>query len=226
MTTRRCRHYGRCMVVPDGHDGEAEILDAGRDHAWLAPARLSRTGLVLAVVALGVGLLVGYLVGHHDPGGAAAQPRPTVVPRTGRPSQVESPPLSAALVLTGNICSEQSGGGLELGAEIANQSAAPLTIRRIRARLPLRGLRPTSAGVGTCGQLAPGPGSIPTSSLAAGATAWVSVTFSVLVRCPTALPVGFEVRYSQGRRAVSTELSGFPDLGGVPYSGCRNRALH
>jgi hypothetical protein len=53
-----------------------------------------------------------------------------------------------------------------------------------------------------------------------GGTAWFSVTFQVLVACPSPLPVQFSVSYQGSTRPGTTQLQGFPDLGKVSYTGC------
>ena len=52
-------------------------------------------------------------------------------------------------------------------------------------------------------------------------TAWLSVTFRVLVACPSSLPVQFRVGYQESGRADTAQLAGFPDLGQVSYTGCK-----
>jgi hypothetical protein len=53
-----------------------------------------------------------------------------------------------------------------------------------------------------------------------GGTAWFSVTFQVLVSCPSPLPVQFSVSYQANMRPGTAQLQGFPDLGKVAYTGC------
>jgi hypothetical protein len=53
-----------------------------------------------------------------------------------------------------------------------------------------------------------------------GGTAWFSVTFQVLVSCPSPLPVQFSVSYQGNTRPGTAQLQGFPDLGKVSYRGC------
>ena len=54
-----------------------------------------------------------------------------------------------------------------------------------------------------------------------GGTAWLSVTFQVLVACPRPLPVQFSVSYQENGRTGTAQLPGFPDLGQVSYTGCK-----
>jgi hypothetical protein len=53
-----------------------------------------------------------------------------------------------------------------------------------------------------------------------GGTAWFSITFQVLVSCPSPLPVQFSVSYQGNTRPGTARLPGFPDLGKVSYTGC------
>jgi hypothetical protein len=68
--------------------------------------------------------------------------------------------------------------------------------------------------------LLPEPGVGQATSLASGATGWLTVTFDVMVSCPQPLPVGFKVSYTQAGRRATTELDSFPDLGQVHYNKC------
>jgi hypothetical protein len=52
-------------------------------------------------------------------------------------------------------------------------------------------------------------------------TAWLSVTFRVLVACQRPLPVQFSVSYQENGRTGAAQLPGFPDLGQVTYTGCK-----
>ena len=54
-----------------------------------------------------------------------------------------------------------------------------------------------------------------------GGTAWFTVTFQVLVACPSPLPVQFTLSYQGATAPGTASLQGFPDLGQVSYSGCR-----
>ena len=55
-------------------------------------------------------------------------------------------------------------------------------------------------------------------------TAWLSVTFRVLVACPGPLPVQFSVSYQENGRTRTAQLPGFPDLGQVTYTGCKGNS--
>jgi len=85
--------------------------------------------------------------------------------------------------------------------------------------LPLGGLQEMASRWGPCGSL-PEPGLGQASSLAPGATGWLTVTFDVMVGCPQPLPVLFKVSFVQASRLVTADLDSFPDLGQVRYNNC------
>jgi hypothetical protein len=45
----------------------------------------------------------------------------------------------------------------------------------------------------------------------------------VLVACPGPLPVGIDLAYTRAARHATASVLGFPDLGGVPYTGCTDQ---
>jgi hypothetical protein len=203
------------VTTRNGHD-DVEVLDVGRpDASWLPTGSPQRIGLALIVGALAVGLALGFLAGHHDHHAGSAPARP-----------VAGPPLRAvpatapALTQLGQSCSARGGHRLQLGIEVANRSGRVLTLGHLAAQLPLGGLRPLSATLATCGQLPAPAGSLPVTTLAAGATTWLRMTFAVLVECPAPLPVQFTIAYRQADRIGVVHLPGFGDLGSVPYPGC------
>ena len=51
-------------------------------------------------------------------------------------------------------------------------------------------------------------------------TGWLTVVVKVLVKCPTALPVQYDVGYQQHGKLSTVLLPGFQDLGTVPYANC------
>jgi hypothetical protein len=208
------------METPD--DGQ-DMIGHGDDRpdrpmlfGWASP-RVT----VLAVAALAVGLIAGYLGGHQQ----ARPPVPsgsvrTTSPRPSPPATAPSfPSLVPALTATGNRCALERGKTLTLGVEVANQSTQPINVGQFRALLPLGGLRATAASVGTCGALYTGAPFSP--ALAAGATEWLTITFDVLVRCPQPLPVQFAVSYTRSGKAATAQFDEFPDLGDVTYAGCQ-----
>ena len=99
-----------------------------------------------------------------------------------------------------------------------NQSASVVALRQVRPVLPLGGLHAIASGWDTCGWL-PEPGQAQTS-LDPGATGWVTITFDVLVPCPGALPVQFNVGYRHSGRQATAVFDSFPDLSQVQYTGC------
>jgi hypothetical protein len=150
----------------------------------------------------------------------------------------------AGLAQTGGACSVQHGQQLQLGVEVINLSDTAVTLGQAKPILPLGGLRPVSQQWAPCGALSPSwqaadggmivyvkssTGVVEVGSATpAGAavlppngTAWLSVTFRVLVKCPGPLPVQFSVRYQANGRTDTVQLAGFPDLGQVTYTGCK-----
>jgi hypothetical protein len=181
---------------------------------WRTPT----AALVLVVVALLVGLAVGYAAGVRHAGKPPSPPRPAASQTT--PSfAVGGFPLSQ----TGPACSAQIDHELQLGLEVTNLWDTPITLYRVRVMLPMGGLKATSQAWGSCGQL-PAPGEAPGNALpltlGPGASAWFTVSFRVLVRCPQPLPVHFVLDYDQGGRSAAMPLPSFPDLGQVSYGKC------
>ncbi len=222
-----------------------DVLEQGGQDRWSAPSwwpsrgpswwppKISRPAAIVSVVALVLGLGVGYLAGsRHTAGGAtggatspAAASRASAS-RAGAAAQPES--LGGpTLEQTSNECSAQHGTTLQLGIEISNLSGSPLTLGQVKAFTPLAGLRVIAVSWGACGEL-------PSLSLDAplkdatdqylppGASGWLTVTATVLVRCPGPDPVQFSVGYLQRGRYRQILLPGFPDLSGVSYTGCQS----
>jgi hypothetical protein len=191
----------------------ADILQQGSDRPFILARRPPLIALVLAAVGLLVGLAGGYAAGdRHARDMAASRSRVAGYPTT---------PAARALPLirAGSQCSAQIGRLLQLGLEVTNQSAAAVTLRRLRAVLPLGGLRVTAQAWGPCGEL-PAPGFGPVSVLPAGGSTWFTITFKVLENCPLQYPVEFTVDYEQFGRTTTVRLPGFADLGHVPYQTC------
>ena len=153
----------------------------------------------------------------------------------------------SGLAQTGGACSVQHGRELQVGVEVINLSEAAVTLGKVRPIVPLGGLRPVSQQWAPCGALSPSwpaadggmivfvrsstgvvevgsatPGSA--AVLPPNGTAWLSVTFRVLVACPSPLPVQFSVSYQENGRTDIAQLAGFPDLGQVTYTGCKGRS--
>jgi hypothetical protein len=183
---------------------------------WWPPS----AAVVPAIVALVAGLAVGYAAGVRHAGEHAAPPLPSRAAAPAAPFSAGGFPLSQS----GPQCSVQIGRELQVGLEITNLSSAAVRIRRVEVVLPLGGLKVTTQAWGPCGQLAAtgeASGRILPPALGRGASSWFTVTFQVLVRCPQPLPVQFTLGYDQQGRPAAIRLPGFPDLGQVPYSGCR-----
>jgi hypothetical protein len=225
--------WARFPAEPDGDD----VLELGTDRphrdlrpSWWPsrrPPRLSRSAALLAVAALvvglGVGLGVGYPAGERHHAAAAPSATPSGSSTSAASVAVGGPTVTQ----TGNLCSAQHGTTLQLGVQVVNDSAAPLTLFQVRTVLPMNGLRVTAVTLGPCGQL-------PSGSLAendpqaaginqylpAQATGWFTITVKVLVSCPQPLPVQFVVAYAQHGKLNTAPLAGFNDLGDVSYSGC------
>jgi hypothetical protein len=190
---------------------DADTIESGSKRLRLPRSpRTSAVGLVLIII---IAVTAGYLVGTQ---------RVRAADHTATPSSTKLPPAAGVgpITGTGNRCSAQLGDQLQLGVEIINRSATGATPHQVQAVLPLRGLRPTASAWGSCGQLSPVP-STRDYSLPAGATAWLTITFDVLIPCPESLPVLFTLNYTQSGRAGIADLRGFPDLGDVPYTSTR-----
>jgi hypothetical protein len=186
----------------------ADIIESGPD----GPPRAQRgiaVGLTLALVVIAA--LAGYLFGsrHRD---ATATPRAPSSPT----AQAGTQPIAG----TGKRCSAQLKDQLQLGIEIINQSTTTTTLRQVQAVLPLSGLRATVSTWGSCGQLRASQ-SGDDYPLPAGATAWLAVTFDILVPCPGSRPVRFRVNYTQVGESATADLPGFADLGDVPYTSAK-----
>jgi hypothetical protein len=208
---------------PPGSSGSPagdDVLETGRRRRPAPRWRPPTAALVLGAAGLLVGLAVGYAAGVRHTGKPVSPSRTAASPAR---------PVFAAggfpLSQSGPECSAQIGHELQLGVEVTNLSATAVTLRRVRVVLPLGGLRETAQAWGSCGDLptageAPGLALPPT--LRPGASAWFTVTFQVLVRCPEPLPVQFTVDFDQnGQPAGAMPLPSFPDLGQVRYGNCR-----
>ena len=193
--------------------GDADVVEMGGRGPHWPWGGVRGPAFSIAVAALVAGLLLGFIGGHLQ---SRAQSRPT---RAATASTTVPPAGDTALSATGSRCAVQLGHTLQLGIEIMNQSDRTVVLRQIKPVLPLGGLREIASRWGPCGSLPePGPGQA--SSLAPGATGWLTVTFDVMVGCPQPLPVLFKVSFVQASRLVTAAFNSFPDLGQVRYDNC------
>jgi len=202
-----------------GEPPDDDLLEAGgsplRIPQWFPqwfPLRIAQwRPLPIAGILVAVGLLAGLAVGY------------VAGDRTGESGAVSSAHSRVAtfpaLSQSGGQCSAQVGQALQLGVQVTNQSGTAVTLRQVRAVLPLGGLAPVSQVWGPCGEL-PALGQAAAGVLPPGASTWFSITFKVLVKCPRAFPVQFTLGYDQLGRSAVVQLPGFDDLGRVPYPGC------
>jgi hypothetical protein len=201
---------------------------------WRPPGRPPRGAAILLAVGLIIGLAAGYAAGYHQaPRNASASPTASVSPAP--PVPPPAPQLvikGTAIQGTGSVftdglaltqdtgmCSVQSGRELQLGVQVTNTSTEPIVLSRIRTVFPLSGLKVVSQQWAPCGAIGAVQGPV---ALEPGDSTWFSVTVQVLVACPAPLPVQFTVNYTYAGEAAIVTLPGFPDLGQVPYTGCRS----
>ena len=201
---------------------------------WRPPWRPPRGTAILLAVGLVIGLAAGYAAGYHQaPRNASASPTASASPAP--PVPAPAPQLvikGTAIQGTGSVftdglaltqdtgtCSVQSGRELQLGVQVTNTSTEPIVLSRIRTVFPLSGLKVVSQQWSPCGAIGAVQGPV---ALEPGDSTWFSVTVQVLVACPAPLPVQFTVSYTYAGQAAIVNLPGFPDLGQVPYTGCRS----
>jgi hypothetical protein len=191
-----------------------DVLELGRRQLPVLHRR-PPVAVVLAVAGLLVGLVAGYAAGRHAGNSAAA------LSRSRAASSPAAPSAAGAFALTqaGRQCSAQIGPALQLGVQVTNPSATGVLLRRVKVVLPLGGLKELSQAWGPCGELPTGS-QAPDNTVPAGASAWFTVTFKVLVKCPGPLPVQFTLYYDQLGREATIQLPGFADLGHVPFASC------
>jgi len=210
MNRRDDRQWARPAAPGDAGPSGPDVVQQG--DRW---ARGPAFAAGLAAVALVLGVGVGYAVGRNQ-----APSRPAVAPSAKGSTASAAPALSLPeLGQSGQQCSEQIGRRLQLGVQVTNESASSMRLSNVRVILPLGGLKPTAHAWGTCGQL-PGSPNPQATLVSAGGSAWFTVTFRVLERCPGALPVRFLLSYDRGGSTKTVRLPGFVDLGHVPYGGC------
>ena len=201
---------------------------------WRPPWRPPRGAAILLAVGLIAGLAAGYAAGYHQaPRNASASPTASASPAPPVPAPAPQIVIKGTAVQgTGSVftdglaltqdtgtCSVQSGRKLQLGVQVTNTSTEPIVLSRIRTVFPLSGLKVVSQQWAPCGAIGAVQGPV---AVEPGESTWFSVTVQVLVACPAPLPVQFTVNYTYAGQAAIVTLPGFPDLGQVPYTGCRS----
>jgi hypothetical protein len=224
---------------PRADDSAADVVEQGGRRFFPSlnwPSmnrRPPRGAAILLAVGLIIGLAAGYATGYRQAprnasappapsaGPASPLPYPTVITGTAIPVGSTGTVFTDGLALTQDTgtCSVQSGRELQLGVQVANRSAEPIGLGRIRTVLPLSGLKVVAQQWAPCGAI--GAVQVP-DILGPGNSTWLSVTVQVLVACPAPIPVQFAVGYTYAGKAAIASLPGFPDLGQVPYTGCPN----
>jgi hypothetical protein len=192
--------------------GGPEMIEFGEPPTGPRPTRAAPV-VVAAVLA---GLVVGFLIGRHQP----------ATETTARPTTTPSPAFLDAIIATGHTCSTTRPGpgghdDLQLGVEITNRSTIPVTLRDAQISLPLGGLQTAGDPVlQACGELT-NPTALVSQTLLPGQTTWYSVRMHVPDgQCPVALPVLFHISYRFGSAVRLADVGGFDDLSGVPYPSC------
>jgi hypothetical protein len=198
-----------------GHSAGDDVLEqAGGQLPVLAWRPL--TAVILVAAGLLVGLVAGYAAGaRHARNKTAPLPGSRVTASPAAPAAAGA----VTLIQSGSQCSAQIGHALQLGIQVTNQSAAGVSLRRVRTVLPLGGLKVASQAWGPCGEL-PSASYALDNALPAGASTWFTVTVKVGVKCPGPYPVQFTVDYDQLGRPATINLPGFVDLSHVPYANC------
>jgi hypothetical protein len=225
---------GTCDVTDNGLSADVVEQRGGRRRLpgldYPVPRwRPARGAAALAAVALLAGLAAGYAAGVARVGSPRVPERPAAAGPSAPTPLVGT--FTPALVQDVSACSIQEGQDLQLGVQVTNQSGVPVTLRGIKAEVPLGGLKPVAAQWTPCGafpaaSVLPGDGLLGQGDgnpLVPGASTWFTVTFRVLMACPEALPVQFSVGYVMNGHAATVSLPGFPDLGQVAYRGCARR---
>jgi hypothetical protein len=189
-------------------DDDSDVVEQG-GHRFPALNWRPSKGATLLAAGLAVGLVIGLAAGY------AAGQRHGGTATSATPAEPDTP----ALVQSGVECTTLIGHDLELGLQVTNQSTTHLTLRQVKAVLPMGGLRPVTVRWTSCDPVSESQ-AVLGSQVPPGAITWFTVTFQVLAKCPQPLPVQFTVGYAQNGQLASARLPGFPDLGHVPYPGC------
>jgi hypothetical protein len=196
----------------DRHEGAGAPLDDHIINMAETPPDQQRPmpwRIVAVVVALLLGGVVGYALGNSRHGTENAASGRSQTAASPAPQVKPFPRVS----FTGRQCSVQTGHRLQLGTEITNDTDQVVMLQRIDIGVPLHLLRILSKQFGTCGAVGGNTGPQP---LAPGNSTWMTADFEVATSCPVPEPVIFVAEFEGG----SSVMGGFPDLQGVPYSGC------
>ena len=201
----------RFTDVAPGADEPAEELPT-------RPARriaVSVPWLLAAILAAGV---TGFFIGDRQ----RRSPEPVVTTSTSPSDATTTAAPSTELSTSDNKCSAQVlAHQLQLGVEIQNRGNTDLQLRSVTPVFPLHGLQAVITQRGICGQ--PPTGEVAGAAIKPGRSVWITTTVKVLgLACPAPLPVEFDVAYTSAGRQRRQQLTGFGDLGNVPYSGCRH----
>jgi hypothetical protein len=95
--------------------------------------------------------------------------------------------------------------------QVTNESASSVRLSSVRVIMPMSGLKQTAQAWGTCGQL-PGLPDPRATLVSAGGSAWFTVTFRVLERCPGRSRCS-SCSATTGWQHQTVRLPGFVDLG-------------
>jgi hypothetical protein len=218
--------------MPDEHEPRFVENSNGRpeagpddvvDHRPTPVVDLLRQRRVLVsvlVVTLAVGIGLGFLSGKHV-SGSEAPATTTVVREVTAPRPAPSSGPFNELIGTSARCSLQRGHQLQLGVEVRNELDVTVTLASVRVPYAAGDqLRPVGSARGACGELPGSDNGIEGYQLAVGTSVWLTVTVDVLTDCPTPLHLTILLSYTKSGQPATTTLDGFPDLGGVPYTGC------
>ena len=181
--------------------------------------------MLIVTLAVALGFLAGRAAGSGAPAKTAVRQVTTTQTVTSQVTAAPPTPSSGPfnqVIGTGNRCSMQKGNQLQLGVEVQNELDVPITL--IGVHVPYATgdeLRPIGSTRGACGQLPGADNSITGYPVAVGALVWVTVTIDVLTDCPAAAHLTIMINYSRNGQPATTLIGDFPDLGDVPYTGCR-----
>ena len=147
-------------------DGDDVVEQSG--HRFPALSWSPPRGGVLAAAGLAAGLAIGlaggYAAGERHAGTAASG--------TTASSATVTEPDAPVLDQSGAECSAQTGRELQLGVQVTNQTSTWLTLRQVKAELPLGGLRAVSVRWAPCNTVWQESRTVPGNQVPPGAIAW------------------------------------------------------